>query len=343
MNRDGVEQIARAVLYEGYILYPYRPSVKNRQRWTFGGLYPEELCDASAGENCMCQSEVLVTGDGATRFEANVRFLHLTARQAGAVDPPLASWPASEEPAYQPVEALRIGDRLLQTWQEAEERTVSLEPIALNNLIDCAREQAFSFTGDRRLEPVSNADGQIAGVLVREKETVTGTIELSASVVAENVFRVRVRIRNRTPCPKQQNSREQIALRSLASTHMIFGVDCGSFVSLTDPPPGLCEAARACQNTGGWPVLVGEEGATDTVLFSPIILSDYPQIAPESPGDFFDGTEIDEMLTLRILTLTDEEKRAMAAVDSRAGELLARTEARAREHLLSLHGTVRGQ
>ena len=65
-------------------------------------------------------------------------------------------------------------------------------------------------------------------------------------------------------------------------------------------------------------------------------------MAPESPGDFFDGTEIDEMLTLRIMTLTDDEKRAMAAVDERAGALLARTEAMAREQLLGLHGTVRG-
>jgi hydrogenase maturation protease len=64
-------------------------------------------------------------------------------------------------------------------------------------------------------------------------------------------------------------------------------------------------------------------------------------VAPESPGDFFDGTEIDEMLTLRIITMTDEEKQAMASVDGRAEALLARTEAMAREQLLGLHGTVR--
>jgi hydrogenase maturation protease len=131
-------------------------------------------------------------------------------------------------------------------------------------------------------------------------------------------------------------------LRSFASTHAVLGIREGEFVSLTDPPPVWRAAADACRNVGGWPVLVGDNGAKDTVLFSPIILGDYPQIAPESPGDFFDGTEIDEMLTLRILTLTDDEKRAMAAVDSRTRDLLARTEAQARESLLSLHGTVRG-
>ena len=41
MNFDGVEKIAAAILYEGYILYPYRPTaIKNRQRWNFGTLYP---------------------------------------------------------------------------------------------------------------------------------------------------------------------------------------------------------------------------------------------------------------------------------------------------------------
>jgi hydrogenase maturation protease len=78
------------------------------------------------------------------------------------------------------------------------------------------------------------------------------------------------------------------------------------------------------------------------MLSSPIILYDYPQIAPESPGDLFDATEIDEILTLRILTLTDDEKRAMASLDERARALLERTESIAREQLMGLHGTIRG-
>ena len=102
------------------------------------------------------------------------------------------------------------------------------------------------------------------------------------------------------------------------------------------------EAAAACRNVGAWPVLVGQEGSKDTMLSSPIILYDYPRVVPESPGDFFDGTEIDEMLSLRIMTLTDDEKGAMASIDERAGALLARTESLAREQLLELHGTVRG-
>src|SRR5204862_7706221 len=114
------------------------------------------------------------------------------------------------------------------------------------------------------------------------------------------------------------------------------------FVSLLEPPQAWQAAAAACRNVGTWPVLVGEEGQRDTMLSSPIILYDYPQVAPESPGDLFDGTEIDEILTLRILTLTDEEKRTAAALDDRVRSLLVRTEALDRGQLLGLHGTVRG-
>jgi hypothetical protein len=72
-----------------------------------------------------------------------------------------------------------------------------------------------------------------------------------------------------------------------------------------------------------------------------IILYDYPQIAPESIGTFFDGTEIDEMLTLRVLTLTDDEKLEMQQADERTRELLARTEQISSEQLMKLHGVVR--
>jgi hypothetical protein len=96
--------------------------------------------------------------------------------------------------------------------------------------------------------------------------------------------------------------------------------------------------ATACWNAGCWPVLVGEPGQTDTMLASPIILEDHPRIAPESPGDMFDGGEIDQLLVLNILALTDEEKAEMAACDPRAAEILARVENLDPEQLMCLHG-----
>jgi hydrogenase maturation protease len=89
-------------------------------------------------------------------------------------------------------------------------------------------------------------------------------------------------------------------------------------------------------------VLVGAEGSFDRMLCSPIILYDYPQIAPESAGDFFDGTEVDEMLSLRVLTMTDEEKAEMRSADTRSRLLLERTETLPAEHMMKLHGAIRG-
>jgi hydrogenase maturation protease len=131
-------------------------------------------------------------------------------------------------------------------------------------------------------------------------------------------------------------------MQSLISTHIILGVKDGEFVSLLEPPAELQELASSCQNIGAWPVLVGKPGQRDTVLASPIILYDYPQIAPESAGDLFDGTEIDEILSLRIMTLTDEEKREIRESDDRAREILDRTEAIPPEQFMKLHGVVRG-
>jgi hypothetical protein len=77
------------------------------------------------------------------------------------------------------------------------------------------------------------------------------------------------------------------------------------------------------------------------MLSSPIILEDFPRVAPESPGDMFDGGEIDQLLILNILALTDEEKAEMAATDARSREILERVEALTPDQLMALHGTIR--
>ena len=80
MNIGAVEKIADAVLYEGYMLYPYRASaVKNQQRFNFGVLYPREY-----GEAWEMKTECLVKGPAA--IEAKIRFLQMAAvddRQEG--------------------------------------------------------------------------------------------------------------------------------------------------------------------------------------------------------------------------------------------------------------------
>jgi hypothetical protein len=131
-------------------------------------------------------------------------------------------------------------------------------------------------------------------------------------------------------------------MRSLISARLILGANRGDFVSLLDPPAELRESAALCRNVGVFPVLIGEEGQRDTMLASPIILYDYPQIAPESAGDLFDGTEIGEILSLRIMTMTDEEKLEMRQSDDRTRQLLDSIETLPEEHLMKLHGVLRG-
>lgn len=344
MNRSAVEQIADAVLYEGHILYPYRPSLKNRQRWTFGGLYARAYSDAHSGTDAWSlQTECLIEGGPAAAVDVKVRFLHLMDRTVGELASPLSEWPADAEPVFRPVESLQVGETWYQSWQEATACEVVLGRSCIGELMDRPRHREFSFPAKRHLEPLRDAAGQVAGVLARRQEPVAGSVTLSAQRVADDLFRVTVQVANRTERPEAANApRDEALLGALVSTHTILNVQDGKFLSLIDPPERWQAEAAACRNVGAWPVLAGEEGDRGTMLSAPIILYDYPQIAPESQGDLFDGTEIDEILSLRILTLTDDEKRAVTGIDPRAGALLARTEALAREQLMGLHGTMRG-
>jgi hypothetical protein len=302
MNTAGVEKIADAVLYEGYILYPYRPSsVKNRQRFNFGVLYPRAYCDAQAvSESWEMRTQCLVAGPGSACVEAKVRFLQMSSRyQAG------------------------------QAWQEGQERDIPIAAQALGAIAAQAHRDEIRFAG-------AVAAGRISRHIECE-------LELAAIQLYEGVYRLSLGIQNLTrPDELATADRDEMLLYSLVSVHSILEVSGGEFVSLLDPPEELKQAASGCRNTGAWPVLAGDEGQRNLVLSAPIILYDYPQIAPESPGDLFDGTEIDEILALRILTMTEEEKREVRNCDDRARRILDRTEMLPAEHFQKLHGALRG-
>jgi hypothetical protein len=327
MNEPMIDNIARAVLYEGYILYPYRRSTKNHQRWTFGGVFPRDYTRAAGDtEPHAVQTQCLLRGGPDTRVALRVRFLHPSGRSVRTA-------------SGTPVDHLDVAGRRYESWQEATERSVALDDVELS---EAARTLPFQFGGDQSVEPIHDEAGNLAGHLVRTRALIQGAIEISAQPVSARTFLLTVRVTNHTPLPQPTAmTREQAVLHSMASTHVALGAVAGQFVSLIDPPPDLKDVARQCRNVGLWPVLVGEPGSTDCVLAAPIILYDYPQIAPESPGDLFDGTEIDEILSLRILTLTDDEKRAAADLDARGAAMLRRTESLAREQLARLHGAMR--
>jgi hypothetical protein len=253
---DVVRQITEAVLYEGHMLFPYRPSaLKNRQRWTFGGVYPSAYA-RTAGDRSRVSFECLVEG-AAPHVDIEVRFLQI------------------------------VGN-------DAIERVAGV--------------------GDVSWEPLQ------------------GRVEAQTDRVRDGLHRLAVAVENTSPWPGTE--RDGAMVHTFASAHVVARVQDGAFVSALD-------ATEPLHNEGLWPVLVGEEGDRSTLLASPIILYDYPRVAPESPGDFFDGCEIDQLLVLGILGLSDDEKREIRAGDPRAREILERTEAMSPEELMRLHGAWR--
>jgi hypothetical protein len=302
MNFDSIHKIAAAMLYEGYILYPYRPSaIKNRQRWNFGTLYPWIYADSRRpAEPSRFVVEALVVPGLGARFDFKISFLQLLPKADDGRelrDPSLA-------------------------WDEAVERSWELNDVRLDDLI---------------------ATSVVRTLEISDAVELRGILTISAQALPDGACRIRCELENVSPLASGADARREEALpRSFVSAHLLLGVTDGEFISLLDPPEQYSASAAACANVGIFPVLAGEEPDRSMMLCSPIILYDYPKIAPESEGDFFDGTEMDEMLTLRVLTLTDAEKEEMRNGDPRGRRILERTEALTNDAMLKAHGIVRG-
>ena len=329
---DQVQKIATTVLYEGYLLWPYRRSaLKNRQRWTFGGGYPRAFSEANRDSDpWRMQTQCLVTGS-APVVSISVRFLHLVERQVVRANP---------DGSLTDVDELRVGDERYLTWEEATERTIDVgriclahgaEPLSISIVIDAGHT-------DERLP---GPGGAVAGVLRRSWQALRGEIVVRVEQLParDGLFRLTVLITNTAAWDGED--RETTLKQTFVSTHTALEVSDGAFVSLTDPPAELAADAEACVNIKTWPVLVGEEGDLRRLLSSPIIMCDYPEIAPESGGDFYDASEIDQLLTLNVLSLTDEEKAEMRASDPRARAILERSEALTKDDFMRMHGVIR--
>jgi hypothetical protein len=330
VTADPVRAIADAVLYEGYILWPYRRSaLKNQRRWTFGGVYPRAHSAAHPDDPWTMRTECLLEGGPDATVEVRVRFLHVVTRRVGR----------AAGDGLELVDALEVGGERHLAWDEAAEREVVLDPAPVGSVAVSGRRAALDVAAGSDREDLRHPDGARAGALIRSWHALDGGVEVAAERLDAALWRVAVTIANTTPFA---GDREAALARTLCSTHTVLRAGRGgAFVSLTDPPEERRADVDACENAGTWPVLVGEAGATDTLLSAPIILEDHPRIAPESPGDLFDGGEIDQMLVLNILSLTDDEKAEMRATDPRAREILERTEALTPDELMRLHGTIR--
>jgi hypothetical protein len=328
---ERARKIADAVLYEGYVLYPYRASSgKNQVRWQFGVLAPRQWSDAGGCEHSWSQTECLIEGD--FEIAGTVRFLQIQRRIVEKL---------IDKDTFEEVESLEAEAELWTSWDEAIQREVefvlSSESSLNERLVD------FEFPASRTTEAIVSKSGRRVGRFVRETTAIKGTICLFADPIEESLAlrKLHLRIENVTPWSDAGALRDLVMRSSLIGVHTLLEAKRGKFVSLIDPPEWAKSAVQKCSNVYTWPVMVGEEGDRDVVLSSPIILYDYPQIARESPGDLYDATEIDEILTLRTMTLTDDEKRQARATDPRAAAIIDRVDDMPPEILNKLHGALR--
>jgi hydrogenase maturation protease len=340
MSFELAEKVADAVLYEGYVLYPYRASAaKNRLRWQFGVVVPRGYAELGGSEPWAMQTECLIepAADIAAELDLRVRFLQVQAR---VIEEKIEE--SLEGGAFRPVETLAVDDRTLVTWEEGVERRFDAMAIPLSELLAGERRIIIELPADREVEPVTSLDGRAVARIVRERWPVSGVVLLSAEPTGEEggLIRLRVRIENLGEW-EGGGDREGALRRSLVGAHTLLAVRGGAFVSLLDPPPDAAAAAAACANQHTWPVLIGPEGTGDVLLSSPIILYDHPAVAAESAGDFCDATEIDEILTLRVMTLTEDEKREARGTDERSRLIIERSDASPPELMERLHGVVR--
>lgn len=303
MNFASAEKIAAAVLYEGYILYPYRASaIKNRQRWNFGTLYPRMYAEAQRPQEAFSlRSEFLIVPDEGAKLDLKVSFLQLLPKTSVNED----ALPSPVDPSLD--------------WDEAVERTHEEREVQLSDL-----------------------RGAELNVDLKPGPGLAAKLALCGDALPTGAYKLRLELQNVSEVPSGAAARRYEALpQSFVSAHVLVGVTHGSFVSLLEPEDRYVDDAKTCVNQGVFPVLAGDEPERLIMLLSPIILHDYPKTSPVSAGDFFDGTEMDEMLTLRVLTLTDEEKEEMRNGDTRARQILERTEALSGEEMLRAHGIVR--
>ncbi|MFI9544737.1 hypothetical protein ACIHAR_12495 [Streptomyces sp. NPDC052016] len=373
---EQLSAVADAVLYEGYLLYPYRrSSAKNRVRWQFGVLFPRDWVEADgpvvpgvsgSADSWYQQTECLlrVRRPGAA-VRVRVRYLQMQRKQVEE---------AGRGGGHRAVESLRTGDGTVHlTFDEAVPREVDVV-VPLEDLLQGARTVPVRAAAGADAEPLPGHAGRV----VRSREEVRASTTLSVERLSQDLCRLRVRTANIGPAPGPGTARDEALRRALIATHTLIGGEGVEFASLIDPPTDLRAPASTCRNEFTFPVLGGaggteggggpgaealtvteggrapgaltvpagtrgpQDGASGHVLLSsPIILPDHPQVAPESPGDLHDAAEIDEILTLRTMLLTDDEKHEARATDPRAAAILDRVETMPPEVFARLHGAVR--
>ena len=255
-----------------------------RQRFTWGGVYPRGWPEDRSTLVVRC----LVEGDGEPVVDVRARFLHVVRCQV-------------HDASGRAVDGLTVGGERHLSRDEAVEREV------------VAGDGPFTIGAGHEEEVLAGG----AGTLVRSWEPLAGVLSIVTRELRPGLRRLTVRVANTATWDGAP--REATLRRTLCSTHAVLRLREGAFVSLADPPAELARAAADCRQEGLWPVLVGQTGERHTVLASPLMLDDHPQVASETAGDVFDGGDVDGLLVLGLLGLTDEQRARRGTVRSAGG------------------------
>jgi len=335
MTLTAARQVADAVLYEGYLLYPYRASsTKNQVRWQFGILGPEGATAAGVGEEPSLSAEVILEAQPGATLDVHLRFLQVQARTVER----------RTDEGWVAVDELAVGGSRWIPFHEAVAREIPILGLSLDGS-GSAQQHEVSVPAGQDVEEL-HEDGRLVGRLVRDRWELQCTVSVASRAAHDpRLLVLGVRVENHTawlPAPLAGWTARDVAARSsFVGTHLLLATRGTAFVPLLDPPAWAATDASSCTQARCWPVLVAGDDGTDAVLVSPIILGDHPSIAPESAGDLFDATEIDEILTLRIMTMTEQEKADARGTDPRAAAILSRCDAMSDTGLERLHGARR--
>lgn len=317
---DRARAVADAVLYEGYLLYPYRgTSNKNQSRWQWGVLGPSGATAAGIGEDDSLSAQFVI--DGAKALTLMLRFLQLQHRQPERDD---------GHGGYRPVDQLDTSAGSFLSWDEAVEVELPFGPFEFTNA-------PAQWTLPLAVPSGTDVEIVEGGRLVRSRQPVHATLSVDIEP-GDGLHLATVTVRN-TGAPT--TDKQSAIAASMIGTHVIAEAIAGDFVSLLEPPEPAAATVARCRQHRCFPVLAGPPGERDLLLISPIILYDHPEIAEQSQGHFFDSTEIDELLTLRVMTMTDEEKAQARATDPLAAELIDRCDAMPPEAMAHMHGILR--
>lgn len=331
MSRFGAAlDIANAVLYEGYLLYPYTASAtKNQYRWQFGVIAPRDDAGAGSGEPSFAQAEVLFEPDGTAEIAVQLRFLHVEERRIEE----------ARGDGFVPVDTLAVDGATHLTFDEAVERDVNLE----FTVSSASHRVAPIAIGDsERIETIRDAANVRRGRIVRQSHALHGTLAVDCAPVPgeDRLWKLRLRVENLSQVVAARQ-RSGVMRTAFLSAHALLSIDNGRFLSAIDPPEEAREASAALENRHVWPVLVGESAGdahgAKLVLASPIILYDFPTVAERSERDAYDGTEIEELLRLSVLSLSDAERTEARATDPRARAIVDWAERLGPSDVAALH------